>query len=170
MKFCAILIVGVLVGMLVSRMPVARAQNQEPAAPSGFEPELDRFWKLWETEQPSEALRRFAPNVPGDWERVYRAADDMHSRLGGRCLGHSEIERKALGDRLVYLSFFAVYRLKPVRVELLYYKPHDKWTGIACHVDDNPNMWLQEVAQNGEPGTSGPQQLTVPETNNNPPN
>ena len=169
MKLCAMLLVAVVLGMLVSRIPMAHGQAQaaagQPAAapnsPPGLDAEIDRFWKTWEAGQPSDAIRRFAPNAGAAWDRVYRAADEYHSRLGSRCLGHTEIERRPMGDRVMYMTFFANYRTQPIRVELMYYRARERWHGIACHVDENPSVWLQEMAQNADYQQGAPVQVQV---------
>lgn len=170
MKRCAILVVAAVVAILVARTPVARGLQDNPPQHPGLAEALDQFWQQWENRVPSDALRHFSSNAGGGWEDIYRTADDYHNRLGGKCLGHSEIERKPLSDRVEYVAFFALYDGQPIRVDLLYYKAREKWTGIGCHVDANASTWLREVARHQDNEAVPNVELVVPANPNANPN
>jgi len=142
---------------LVTTSPASQNRPDDEQPPVSLEARIDQFWKLWETEQPSEALRRLSPTAQTPWANLYQVVDEYQSRLGGRCLGHVQIERKKITDRIVYVSFFEYYDVQPVKVELLYYKARDQWQGIACHVDTNTTQWLHDIAH--------PQEATVVQGN-----
>jgi hypothetical protein len=132
---------------------LGRADPDQRQFPQALEQTIGEFWNRWEGIKPSEALRRSAP-TPDDqraWEDLGRHADDYQSRTGGRCLGHSELARKSLGDNMQYIVFFALYEPTPLRVHLLLYKAKDNWTIIALKIDGEPYRWLEEAAQSQLP-------------------
>jgi len=151
MKRCAILSVVVILAFIA--VPVSHLKGQDDAPVPSLDARIDQFWNLWEHEQPSEALRRLSLNPQNPWSNLYPVVDDFHSRLGGKCLGHVQIERKKVTDRVVFVSFYAYYDVQPFRVELLYYKARDRWEGIACHVDNNAALWLHEIGHPQEAAT-----------------
>src|SRR5437763_5143515 len=106
----AVILVGVA-GSAVSLRWVRSVQAARPQAPAGYEAELEEFWRRWEGDKPSEAIRHAAPipEIQRAWEVAGHAADDFQNRAGGKCLGHSEIIRKPLGERMEYISFYALY-------------------------------------------------------------
>jgi len=142
----AVVVLGV--GLTAIKMRTVAAAPP-PQQPLGFEPDLDEFWRRWEGDKPSSAIRHAAltPELERAWEPIGRAADDFQNRAGGKCLGHSEITRKPLGDRMEYLAFYALYEPTPIRVQILYYASKDKWTAISLRVDSIPSRWLEEASQ-----------------------
>lgn len=145
MKRIATVVVLTIFVALATSSPASQAPADEPAA-LPLDGKIDQFWKLWESEQPSEALRRLSSTPQTPWANLYEVVDRYQSRLGGKCLGHVQLERKKISDKVVFVSFFAYYDVQPVKVELLYYKARDRWEGIACHVDINSTQWLREIA------------------------
>ena len=136
---CAALIVGVV--LVVGRTGAAPASG-------GYEAAVDEFWKQWETQQPSQAIRQAAPTPEYQtaWARLGRAADEYQGRFGGgKCLGHSLITAKPVSDRMQCLSFYALYEPVPLRVQMLYYRAKDTWSPIGLHIDAVPSRWLQEA-------------------------
>jgi hypothetical protein len=156
--------IGLVMALLlfVAPSPASHGQSDGDTPALPLEARIDQFWKLWETQQPSEALRRLSSSPQNPWTNLYQVVDGYHSRLGGRCLGHAQIERKKVTDKIVYVSFYAYYDIQPVRVELLYYKARDRWNGIACHVDINTNQWLHEIAHPQDGGATPPTQDAQP--------
>jgi len=151
MKQCALLVAAALLALIAvpadSRSRTYAQQDDGGAPALTLDAQINQFWTLWENEQPSEALRRLSPNPQQNpWKPLSPVVDDFQSRLGGKCLGHVQLERKKITDRVVYASLYAYYDLQPLRVELLYYKARDRWVGIACHVDDNATLWLHEIS------------------------
>lgn len=120
-------------------------RHGDPAASA----EISQFWDRWESQRPSEAIRLATTNtdLQRAWEQIGRTADEYQARTGGKCLGHSQITRKPLGDRMQYISFFALYDPSPMRVQMLYYRPRDAWTLLSIRVDFNPARWLEEQNQ-----------------------
>ena len=148
-KWVAVLMTAVVLGLGLTAIKL-RTVSAAPQQPQlGFEPDLDEFWRRWEGDKPSEAIRRAAvtPEVQRLWEPIGRVADDFQNRAGGKCLGHSEIVRKPLGDRMEYLAFYALYEPTPIRVQMLYYASKDKWTAVSLRVDAVPARWLEEASQ-----------------------
>lgn len=148
MKYWIVLLAaGVIAAVLMSGRAPAQARTQIPPLPAGLEGELNAFWQKWEGDKPSEAIRRAAPTPDGQqaWQGLGQAADEFQFRAGGRCLGHSEITRKAMGDRLEYVSYLALYDPVPMRVQLLFYRSKDKWTAIGLRVDSSTTRWMQEA-------------------------
>src|SRR5205807_3477199 len=86
------------------------------------------------------------PERRKEWEPIGRAADDFQVRSGGKCIGHSLIAHKALGDRVEFVSYYAIYERSPMRVRLLFYKYQDKWTPIGLRIDSTPGRWLEEAS------------------------
>lgn len=139
---------AVLAGIAV--LIITRSANVRAAravASVGYEPAADEFWKRWETSRPSDAIRQAAPTADYQraWDRMAQAADDFQSRTGGKCLGHAEIVRRPLGERMAYVSFLALYDPVPLRVQMLYYRAQDKWAPISLRIDAAPSRWLQEA-------------------------
>lgn len=160
------ILAGVAVVVAFLAAPAVHVSGQQDPAPpvASVDARIAQFWDLWEHEQPSEALRRLSPNPQNAWSHLYAVVDDYHARLGGKCLGHVQIERKRVTDRVVYVSFYAYYDVQPLRVEVLYYKARDRWDGIACHVDNNAAMWLREI---GHPQEGGNVQMAPPQGGQN---
>ncbi|HXE52896.1 MAG TPA: hypothetical protein VN541_07780 [Tepidisphaeraceae bacterium] len=169
MKRCAMFFVVVAVAILVARIPSARAVEDAPQQ-SALDEAVNQFWDMWENRQPSDALRRFSSNAGGAWDEIYRTADEYHSRLGGKCIGHSEIEHKSLGERVEYRAYFALYDGQPVRVDMMWYKAREKWYGIACRVDANAMTWLREAARHQDNENPMNVELVVPQNPNPSPN
>lgn len=154
------LLIAVLAGvavLIITRSADVRAARA--AASVGYEPAADEFWKRWETTRPSDAIRQAAPTAEYQraWDRMAQAADDFQSRTGGKCLGHSEIVRRPLGERMAYVSFLALYDPVPLRVQMLYYRAQDKWTPISVRIDAAPSRWLQEANPLQAGGSTGSQ-------------
>lgn len=140
----AMAVIAVAAAMVCWRCPsVATAQAAPPASSDAA---VTDFWKRWETVRPSEAIRQAAasPDYQRLWERLGQAADDFQGR-SGRCLGHSQIARRTLGDRMEYVSFFALYDPTPMRVQMLFYRASDKWSAVSVRIDASPYRWLQEA-------------------------
>lgn len=161
MKLYALLLVALLGGIVV--LIIARSAEVRAAgasAPAGYDSAVNEFWKRWETSRPSDAIRQAAPT--GDfqraWDRMAQAADDYQGRTGGKCLGHAEIARRSLGERMGYISFLALYDPVPLRVQMLYYRAQDKWTPISLRIDAAPSRWLQEANPLQVAGSSAAQQ------------
>src|SRR5581483_11649094 len=147
MKYCIVLLAVALVGsiFIVGRAP---AQTRAGGAlPTGLDGEVGDFWQRWEGDEPSEANRGAAPNADGQqaWAGIGQAADEFQFRAGGRCLGHSEVIRKIMGDRMAYVSYLALYEPAPMRVQLLFYKAKDKWSAVGLRIDSNTTRWMEEV-------------------------
>jgi hypothetical protein len=138
-----------------------RAADGETKASTAMDRAAVEFWARWEGMKPSEAIRRAAPTPDHqrEWEEMGQRADDFQGRSGGRCLGHSEIVRKSLGDNMQYVAFFALYDPTPIRVQLLFYRAKDAWTIIGIRLDMEPNRWLEEAQQSQMPA---PPQAAVP--------
>jgi hypothetical protein len=130
-----------------------RAADGDPKPTPGVDQTAAEFWGRWEGVKPSEAIRRAAttPDHQRDWDETGQRADDFQSRSGGRCLGHSEIARKSLGDNMHYVAFLALYDPMPVRVQLLFYRAKDTWTIIDLRLDAEPHRWLEEAQQSQMP-------------------
>jgi hypothetical protein len=145
--YAAILAVLIVSAVVLTRTHHARAEAALP--PPGYAAELEEFWRRWETQKPSDAVRHAAPtaDIQRLWESLGHAADDFQDRSSGRCLGHSPIMRKPLGDHMEYVSFYALYDPLPIRVQMLFYHGKDKWSAISLHMDGNPIRWLSEVSQ-----------------------
>jgi hypothetical protein len=126
----------------------ARSVSADRAGDLPYAAELDAFWQTWEAGRPSEAIRRAAPSaeLQNAWSQIGRAADEFHDRSGAKCLGHSQLERKKLGDAMEYISILAHYDPTPLRVQMLYYKGKDKWSLIGIRVDSSTQRWINEAA------------------------
>ena len=146
----------VVVGVMGDRSRAAGSHTPGP-----YEPLVDEFWGRWEGVKPSEAIIRAAPTaeLQRAWDDVARRADDFQSRAGGRCLGHSEIVQKSLGDNMQYMAFFAHYDPTPLRVQMLCYRSKDTWRLIHLRIDDEPGRWMEEAAGQIE---TAPTTITLP--------
>jgi hypothetical protein len=138
----ALIIMG---GFVVGDRSRAAEGDPRPTPPQ-LEQAVSEFWGRWEGVTPSDAIRRAGPtpDYPRIWDELGQRADDFQSRSGGRCLGHSEISRKSLGDNMQYFAFFDP---TPLRVQLLMYRAKDNWTIISLHVDGEPARWLEEAGE-----------------------
>ena len=160
-RYAALVVAAVLTAALIGTR--SRAADPEPhAALPGLDQTVAEFWGRWEGVKPSEAIRRANPNVDFQrmWDELGQHADDFQSRSGGRCLGHSELAHKSLGENMQYFAFFALYDPTPLRVQLLLYRSKDAWTVISLHIDGEPNRWLEEAQQSilpTPPQTANPQ-------------
>lgn len=139
--------VVVLVMLLVVGLTTrwSRALQDAPKPPTNLQTLTERFWTQWQTSRPSEAVHMLSPDQ-GTWDQAGRAADDFQANAGGKCLGHSEITRRAMGPNLEYVCYLAHYNPLPVRVEMLCYKASDTWTVIGFRVDGNTTRWMNEAA------------------------
>ena len=95
----------ILAAFLMSAWIVAdrtRAADGDSKPVAGMEQSAAEFWGRWEGVKPSEAIRRAAtvPDYQRVWDEIGQRADEFQSRSGGRCLGHSEIARKSLGENM----------------------------------------------------------------------
>ncbi|HEY2589111.1 MAG TPA: hypothetical protein VGI81_25435 [Tepidisphaeraceae bacterium] len=151
-RVAAVLLVVAVAVLLTGRRSAAvdgDGRDGRIALP-GLDQAAGEFWGRWEGSKPSDAIRRAAitQDDQRSWEDLGRLADDFQSRSGGgRCLGHSEIARKSMGDNLQYLSFLALYDPTPLRIHLLYYRSKDTWNLIGLRIDGDPQRWLAEAAQ-----------------------
>jgi hypothetical protein len=147
MKYCIMLVAAGLIALVVVNGRAPAQTRAGGALPQGLDAEINDFWQKWEGDKPSEAIRRAAPNADGQqaWAPIGQAADEFQFRAGGRCLGHSEVTRKAMSDRMEYVSYLALYEPSPMRVQLLYYKAKDKWSAVGLHIDSNTTRWMEEV-------------------------
>jgi hypothetical protein len=151
-RLAAVLLVVAVAVLLTGRRSAAvdgDGRDGRNALP-GLEQAAGEFWGRWEGSKPSDAIRRAAitQDDQRSWDDLGRLADDFQGRsAGGRCLGHSEIARKSMGDNLQYLSYLALYDPTPIRVHLLYYRSKDTWNLIGLRIDGDPQRWLAEAAQ-----------------------
>jgi hypothetical protein len=141
-----LMLVGIVAVALALKW--SAAVHAAPAGRSGYDSELEDFWRLWESDRPSAAIRHAAttPEFQAAWQNLGQGADTFQDHAGGRSLGHSEIHRRAIGDNMAYVSFLALYDPTPLRVQMLYYRAKDKWTAISLRIDSNPARWLAEAA------------------------
>ena len=157
-KVLLALLAAVVIGTaLTAKKPRAVAASPQP--PAGYDADVEEFWRRWEGDKPSEAVRHAAatPDVQRIWESIGHVADEFQNRAGGKCLGHSEIARRALGDRMEYIAFYALYDPTPIRVQMLYYCPKDRWEAVSLRVDSVPARWLEEASQAQIPVLLDPQ-------------
>lgn len=147
MKYCVMLLAAAVLATVLMTGKVPAQTRAGGAFPAGLDAEVGDFWQRWEGDKPSEAIRRAAPNADGQqaWAGIGQAADEFQFRAGGRCLGHSEVTRKAMGDRMEYVSYLALYEPSPMRVQLLYYRAKDKWSAVGLRIDSNTTRWMEEV-------------------------
>src|SRR5260221_9996936 len=98
-RIATVVLVTVFVA-LVTSSPASQTPADEGPTPLTLDAKIDQFWKLWENEQPSEALRRLSSTAQTPWANLYQVVDGYQSRLGGRCLGHTQLDRKKITDRV----------------------------------------------------------------------
>lgn len=164
MKRFALVLVAALLSAAVIGTRSRAADDGSPHSPlPGLDPAVNEFWGRWEGVKPSEAIRRAGPTVDyqRQWDELGQHADDFQAHSGGRCLGHSEIARKSLGDNMQYMAFYAIYDPTPLRVQLLMYRAKDTWTVLSLRVDGEPGRWLEEAAQSMMP--TPPQSAVAPQ-------
>jgi len=150
MKRLAVVLLVVAMAVLLTGRRSAAVDGDGRTALPGLEQAAGEFWGRWEGSKPSDAIRRAAitQDDQRSWEDLGRLADDFQGRsVGGRCVGHSEIAHRAMGDNLQYLSFLALSEPTPLRVHLLYYRSKDTWNLIGLRIDGDPQRWLAEAAQ-----------------------
>ena len=54
----------------------------------------------------------------------------------GKYIGHELVIEKNLKNRLIYLNYLVLYERQPVRFEIHFYRPGEKWTLYSFSFDD----------------------------------
>lgn len=160
MKRVVAIVALVTIAVLLTGRRSAAVDGEARNALPGLEQASGEFWTNWQAARPSDAIRKAAttPDDQRDWDELGRLADNFQSRsVNGRCIGHSEVARRSMGDNMQYVSYLALYEPTPLRVHLLFYRAKDTWNVIGLKIDGDPQRWLAEAAQfvSPAPPTSG---------------
>lgn len=155
MKRYGLIVIALLAGAFFVGDHSKAADGERQA--QGAEQAVNDFWGRWENAKPSEAIRRSGPTAdyPRIWDELAEKSDDFQNRAGGRCLGHSEIVHKQMGENVAYFAFYALYEPTPLRVQMLLYRAKENWSVIDLKIDSEPMRWLDEMEQSVMPTPPG---------------
>ncbi|MEG3767766.1 hypothetical protein [Alteromonas sp. 14N.309.X.WAT.G.H12] len=117
-----------------------------------YQDEIDKFFSLYESDKVAEAVD--AIYSTNKW--VIRKADDVQNvktqlqnlpQLVGTYHGKVKLGNADIEDRLMYVSYLALYERQPVRFEFVFYRPENDWVIYSFSFDDQIDEELQQFAR-----------------------
>jgi len=124
-----------------------------PVAHAGdYNADIDDFFALYDKGKVVEAVDRVYSTNP--W--INAKADDVTKvknqlsgigELVGTYLGKERIGEQKIGDRMVHVTYLALYQRQPVRMEFQYYRPGDDWIIYSYSFDDKIDDELKQAAR-----------------------
>jgi hypothetical protein len=87
------------------------------------------FVKLGNYPQAVDYIISINPNLKNDstfFNKVNNSLENAHARNGAYC-GYEFIEKDQVTDSYVTYSYLIKYLNNPARIEIIFYKPRDKW-------------------------------------------
>jgi hypothetical protein len=109
---------------------------------SAHQSEIDKFFKLYESGKIIEAV----DSIYSTNKWIDRKSDDIHNLktqlqnltgLVGEYHGKVKLGTSDIEDRLVHVTYLALYERQPVRLEFLFYRSKDKWAIYSFSFDDD---------------------------------
>lgn len=117
-----------------------------------YQSEIDRFFELYESGQKEQAV----DSIYSTNKWMSQKQDDIHNvktqliNLGeivGRYYGKVELGASDIKDRLVHVTYMALFERQPVRLEFVFYRPGEDWIIYSFSFDDNIDDELSEAAR-----------------------
>ncbi|MFT6087362.1 MAG: hypothetical protein ACJAWT_000778 [Glaciecola sp.] len=117
-----------------------------------YEGELDKFFNLYEAGKIIEAV----DSIYSSNRWIDRKSDDIEklkaqfvgvSSLVGEYHGKTLLGKKDINERLISVTYMALYERQPVRLEFVFYRPKDKWVIYSFSYDDNIDEELLDASR-----------------------
>lgn len=129
----------------LSLTPVVSAQ-----AP--YQTEIDAFFERFAAGELNEAVDKLYgknPWIPldGDGVRNIKAQLQGITEVVGDYAGRTKIGEHAVGDRLVHLTYLALFDRQPLRFEFQFYRARDTWMIFSFEFDADFDDDLQAEAR-----------------------
>jgi hypothetical protein len=108
----------------------------------GYEKEIDKFFKLYESGKIIEAVdsiystNKWVVNKQDDIQNVKTQMQNLQS-LVGEYHGKVKLGKEDLENRLVYVSYLALFERQPVRLEFVFYRSKEDWIVYSFSFDDS---------------------------------
>ena len=124
-----------------------------PAAHAGhFNDEIAAFFDLFEAGKVVEAVDRVYstnPWISGTSDSVKKVKNQLAGlgKLVGNYVGKERIGEQNVRDRLVHVTYLALYERQPVRMEFQFYRPKNDWIIYGYSFDDKIDDELEEAAR-----------------------
>jgi hypothetical protein len=133
---------------------VAAAALTGPAAAQtpGYQAEIDAFFQRFATGQRNEAVDKLYgknPWIPLDGDGVRNVKSQLQGieEMVGAYTGAVEIGELSVADRLVHVTYLALFERQPLRFEFQYYRPRDEWMIFSFEFDADFDDDLQAEAR-----------------------
>ena len=101
-------------------------------AASGYQGEINKFFKLFEAGKKSEAVNsiyRTNPWMDSAQDAIINIKNQLQSldKLVGNYNGKEKVGELDVRGRFVHITYLALYDRQPVRMEFQFYRPKDEW-------------------------------------------
>lgn len=121
-------------------------------ADDGYDKEIEKFFSLYDKGEINKAIDSIYST-----NRWIDSSSDAVTNLKGQFSSMSQVVGKYLGkervgvhdyaERLLMVTYLALYERQPVRLEFMFYRPKDAWIIYGFSFDDNPDEELKMFAR-----------------------
>ncbi|WP_409525707.1 hypothetical protein [Nitrincola sp. MINF-07-Sa-05] len=117
-----------------------------------YQGEIDKFFSLYESGKVTEAVdsiystNKWLDRKSDDVEKVKSQLSNINN-LVGEYYGKTKLGVSDIEDRLIYVSYLALYERQPIRMEFVFYRPEEKWIIYSFSFDDNIDNELIDAAR-----------------------
>lgn len=138
---------------MITRSITIAALLLAPAAYAGdYNDDIQSFFELYESGKVIEALDRVYstnPWINAKSDSVTKVKTQLSGigELVGAYVGKERIGEQKIGDRLVHVTYLALYQRQPVRMEFQYYRPAEDWIIYSYSFDDKIDDELSQAAR-----------------------
>jgi len=137
---------GLLLLLLVIASVTGKAQTNNET-PEGI---IENFFRIYDKEGVKAAVENIYSYGDSSMQQSLKYVQDTlahtASNMGGKYLGHDLIVKKNASASLVMYCYLVKYRLAPLRLTFLFYKPQDKWEIMNFLFDSNT---ISELIKSG---------------------
>lgn len=122
------------------------------AQEAGYQAEIDAFFRRFAAGERNEAVDKLYANnswiaIDGDGVRNIKSQFEGIGEIVGEYTGNTKIGELMVGDRLVHVTYLALFERQPLRFEFQYYRPRDSWMIFSFEFDADFDDDLQAEAR-----------------------
>ena len=117
-----------------------------------FSKEIEKFFSLYEKGEISKAVDNiYSTNrwIDSSSDAVMNLKGQIASmsQMVGEYLGKERVGVHSYGERLLMVTYLALYERQPIRMEFMFYRPKDNWIIYSFSFDDNTDEELKLSAR-----------------------
>ncbi|WP_371195162.1 hypothetical protein [Glaciecola sp. SC05] len=117
-----------------------------------YQKEIDKFFKLYEMGKVTEAVdsiystNKWMTQKTDDIQNVKTQLQNLQA-LVGEYHGKEELGSEELKERLIYVSYLAMFERQPIRLEFVFYRPQEDWIIYSFSFDDTIDDELEDFSR-----------------------